>query len=133
MSNLANPSFHRNIYLKKLPALTGPDWSRLPTTWDEVMKLYKKLFLLYSDVYGYFWFVRLSQALEEFDNLRNTDPQGFFGDVKHTTQLFQELLVRAQLKGLTLVTSSRSTMFDSAVVFDAGGAGTAPSAHLCAC
>lgn len=119
MSNLANPSFHRNIYLKKLPALTGPDWSRLPTTWDEVMKLYKKLFLLYSDVYGYFWFVRLPQALEEFDNLRNSDPQGFFGDVKHTTQLFQELLVRAQLKGLTLVTSSRSALFDSAVVFDA--------------
>jgi hypothetical protein len=78
LSNLANPSFHRNIYLKKLPALTGPDGSRLPTTWDEVMKLYRRLFLLYSEVYGSFWYVRLSKALEEFDDLRYTDPQGFF-------------------------------------------------------
>jgi hypothetical protein len=123
LSKLANPSFHRNIYLKKLPALTGPDWSKLPPTWDEVMKLHRRLFLLYSDVYGSFWYVRLSKALEEFDDLRNTDPQGFFfGDVKHNTQMFQELLVRAQLKGLTLVTSSRSTMFDSSVVFDAEAA-----------
>jgi hypothetical protein len=46
LSKVANPSFHRNIYLKKLPALTGPDWSKLPPTWDEVMKLYRRLFLL---------------------------------------------------------------------------------------
>ena len=119
MAKLSTPSFHRDTNLKKFPALTGPDWTKLPGTWDEVMKLYRHLFRLYSDVYGSFWFVILTKALDEYNDLRNTDPLGFFSNLQRTTEIFHDLLIRAQLRGLSLVTTPRDVLFNPNPSFDA--------------